>query len=112
MIEIFKTDGDLHRLRCTVCKLKSGPTRAQPEQFHHVCTDGRPAVALSPQETEELFGDTDPTLLGERIASLTSALGIPPCGGCEKRRAWLNKAHAWLRGKISGSSSDHPAADG
>jgi hypothetical protein len=59
-----------------------------------------------------LVGNGDPTLLGNRIAALTAAVGIPPCGGCEKRRAWLNKAHAWLRGKISGSSSDRPAADG
>lgn len=57
-----------------------------------------PIAQLTPAESAELFpGEPDPTLLGNRIAALTSAIGIPPCGGCSKRKAWLNKAHAWLR---------------
>lgn len=52
---------------------------------------------LSPEETESLFGEDDPTLLGNRIAALTAALGIPPCCGCEKRKTWLNRAHQWIR---------------
>lgn len=40
---------------------------------------------------------TDPTLIGNRIAALTSALGIPTCNGCNARRNWLNRAHEWLR---------------
>lgn len=56
-----------------------------------------PAV-ITDSEARELFGDSDPTLLGNKIKALTDAIGIPPCGGCEKRRQWLNKAHAWLRG--------------
>jgi len=39
----------------------------------------------------------DPTLLGNRIAALTSAVGIPPCGSCGKRKGWLNRAHQWIR---------------
>jgi hypothetical protein len=63
------------------------------------------AVRLSSELTEaekaELFPDvTDPTLLGERIAALTSALGIPPCGGCTERKNWLNRAHQLVRDLI------------
>ena len=64
--------------------------------------DKKPAAPASPlrvDEARELFGDEDPTLLGNRIKAVTDALGIPPCGGCEQRRQWLNKAHAWLRGQ-------------
>ena len=58
--------------------------------------EGKP---LTDDEKRSLFGDAadDPTLLGNRIAALTAAIGIPTCGGCGKRKAWLNKAHAWLR---------------
>lgn len=38
-------------------------------------------------------------LAGDLIAAMTKAIGIPPCGGCEKRREWLNRAHAWLLGR-------------
>lgn len=46
-------------------------------------------------------------LAGDMIAALTTALGIPPCGGCERRKEWLNRAHAWLRGDPTG---DKPGA--
>lgn len=52
---------------------------------------------LSSSEVAELFPGEDATLLGNRIAALTEAIGIPHCGGCESRRRWLNKAHDWLR---------------
>jgi hypothetical protein len=52
-------------------------------------------------EARELFGDDadDPTLLGNRIAALTAAIGLPPCSGCSGRQKWLNAAHKWLRGE-------------
>jgi len=40
-------------------------------------------------------------LAGDLIAAMTKAIGIPPCDGCEKRRQWLNRAHAWLLGKAA-----------
>lgn len=58
---------------------------------------------LRPAEVAALFPDEDPTLLGNRIKAMTAAIGIPTCGGCEKRRQWLNAAHAWWR-KQSGIS--------
>lgn len=61
-----------------------------------------PSSELTPVEIANLFpGETDPMLLGNRIAALTAAIGIPECGGCKKRKAWLNKAHAWLKGCLS-----------
>jgi hypothetical protein len=55
------------------------------------------ANRLSDDEHRELFGESDPSLLGNKIKALTQSLGIPPCGGCGQRAAWLNKAHSWLR---------------
>lgn len=53
---------------------------------------------LSQAEISKLLPDlTDPTLIGNRIAALTAAMGIPSCGGCISRQNWLNRAHQWLR---------------
>lgn len=51
---------------------------------------------LTDAEVAELF--PDPTLIGNRISALTTALGIPPCDSCGRRKEWLNKAHSFLRG--------------
>lgn len=57
--------------------------------------------ALNQSEISALLPDlTDPTLIGNRIARLTSALGIPTCGGCSSRQVWLNRAHEWLRNNV------------
>lgn len=37
--------------------------------------------------------------LGDSIAKLTTALGILPCQGCNKRKALLNKVFPWLKQK-------------
>jgi hypothetical protein len=65
---------------------------------------GEPDLAdlLDEDEKRELFGadlqrDSDPTLVGNRIAALAKRLGFPPCRGCEFRQAWLNRAHGLLR---------------
>lgn len=63
----------------------------------------KPDGPLTALEKASLFPDSDPTLLGNRIAALTSAIGIPPCGSCNKRKAWLNKAHEWIRAQLNGS---------
>lgn len=51
---------------------------------------------LSEAELCELR-QTDPTLAGNRLEAMFKAMGIPACGGCQARRDWLNKCHAWLR---------------
>lgn len=57
-------------------------------------------VPLTKREKAELLGD-DPTLWGNRLAAITSAIGLPPCLGCDGRRKWINAAHLWLREKRS-----------
>ena len=37
--------------------------------------------------------------LGDTVARLTHALGIPHCCGCEKRRQWLNRIWPYARAK-------------
>ena len=38
-----------------------------------------------------------PVGLGDTVATVTTAAGIKPCGGCKKRQAALNKATpGWL----------------
>jgi len=79
-------------LICRHCqKLCDGPRecpRWQPPQV----------AELTDAERAELF--PDPTLIGNRLAALTTALGIPPCGGCGQRQEWLNRAHVWLRDHV------------
>lgn len=45
-------------------------------------------IAELPEESRKLIGD--------RLAELFAAIGLPECGGCEKRKQWLNAAHRWL----------------
>lgn len=39
-----------------------------------------------------------PPLLGDIVARTLRVLGFKTCGGCQKRKNWLNRAHEWLRG--------------
>lgn len=41
-----------------------------------------------------------PPLIGDRIASMTKAVGIQPCGGCTKRQKWLNDKHQYAKEKF------------
>lgn len=101
---IGKTDDGRYQHRCAVCG-KVVVTRKEVANIKAMC-GGVAAVhsaMLDDKEKAALFPDADPTLLGNRIAALTTAIGIPPCGGCNKRKAWINKAHAWVRALASGS---------
>ena len=61
------------------------------------------SVAISSTENEMTFDLDDPKYialknkygklrgLGDFVASITSAVGIKPCGGCKKRQEALNK---------------------
>lgn len=64
---------------------------------------GEKPATLTPAEVAELLpGESDPTLIGNRIAAAIKRLGIPPCGGCGARRDWLNNAHAYFREPAAG----------
>ena len=52
-------------------------------------------------------GEWPPTLLerariGDKVEAVASALGIKPCGGCRKRKEFLN--HGWTRMGTDGES--------
>lgn len=62
--------------------------------------DGKPDASMQEalgREVSTFIQTDDPTLIGNVLERLFAAVGAPPCGGCESRKAWLNKAHQWLR---------------
>lgn len=54
------------------------------ERMQQLVEDRRP-MENSKQEPEKIRG------LGDVVARATKAVGIQPCGRCQKRREWLNK---------------------
>lgn len=56
-----------------------------------------------PKQSQGFFGEG----LGDTIASLTKAVGIKPCGGCEKRRRALNRLVPWRRSNGNQSLDQH-----
>jgi hypothetical protein len=47
--------------------------------------DGRPVITELLAEVDAMDG------LGDVVAAATKAIGIKPCGGCQRRREALNK---------------------
>lgn len=54
---------------------------------------GNPPVAEPKEFVEPPMPAPRARGLGDRVARLTARLGVPPCGGCKDRQAWLN--HVW-----------------
>ncbi len=52
-------------------------------------------------EEEELSEDTKDSALGlgDVVSKITGALRIPECGGCKRRKKWLNKVRIPRRRK-------------
>lgn len=91
------------RVRCSRCGLSTAPTPSPLDNIFSQCkaapfepTPSPPPLAEP--EIDELMGEADKTLIGSRLKELFAAIGFPPCGGCDQRAEWLNKAHKWLRG--------------
>lgn len=91
-----------------LCRYCQQPLAAGEERE---CPIGeRPPQLLSPAEASQLLpGLDDPTLIGNCLEAAIKALGIPPCPGCQERRDWLNKAHAYVREQF-GFASPEPFA--
>jgi hypothetical protein len=77
------------------------------------CLIGKPAPQVKPKPSlpseilarAECEAPQQGMLAGDLVAALTTALGVPPCGGCEKRKQWLNRAHAWLNDRLGLTNS-------
>jgi hypothetical protein len=67
----FQTIGP-NKHRCPRCGL-TVTTADPPERIHAECSNP-PSRGL-----------------GDTVAKVTKAIGIPPCGGCKQRQEWLNK---------------------
>ena len=83
-------EGNRYRCRNTgqVIVTKTLPIRCCPEEGVPKLEGKRPS--------EQLLGDW----LAAMIATLT--LGkVVPCKGCLKRKEWLNKMHARLKGRLA-----------
>lgn len=59
-----------------------------------------PAIPAEILAAAEAIAPARGLLAGDLIAQLTTAIGIPPCDGCKKRKEWLNKAHLFIMGKV------------
>lgn len=84
---VYEQAGEIWR--CARC----GDVRGKPVRRN--CTNPAPVAEQNERYAWELPPE-DRALLGDRIADLLAACGIPPCGGCDARKAWLNSAHRWI----------------
>lgn len=58
----------------------------KPDEGNQLATESQPhKIRLPGFIIEKEVG------MGDVIKRATSTIGIPPCGGCEQRAAWLNQ---------------------
>lgn len=90
-------------VRCKSCLRPMSPKYPNAKRL---CGAYDPAIHLPPETLAlvEREAGSRGILLGDAVAALTKAIGIPPCGGCDKRRQWLNTAHAWIASYFSPKS--------
>ena len=106
--EVVGQEGGKFLHKCKLCGREYRSRYRDPASLHTSCpVKARPeyqqgvVLAELPADTRDEFtaqATARGMLLGDYIAAMTKAIGIPTCGGCEKRRQWLNRVHAWLRG--------------
>lgn len=90
--------GAKHLLRCEACGAEVVSSSRSPKMNCIAAGDAPPPFPKEVMKAAALRAEERGVLLGDLIAEMTRAVGIPTCGGCEKRRQWLNRVHAWLRG--------------
>jgi hypothetical protein len=100
-----------------ICAGISGHTPEAARQFRRnwkrlaarkaAVNEGLPEVfgdfALS-KEVVRVAAESRGILLGDAIAELTTRIGIPPCNGCEKRKAWFNWGHQCVMAFLAGEA--------
>lgn len=62
-------------------------------------------MAMSEKQPEPITG------LGDVVAAVTKAVGIKPCGGCQKRRERLNRAFPFRRPPILEKAAEKPVKE-
>lgn len=111
----------IQKCECGICipmRDTDYPLRCRCGMFYETRTDsgrmymtpapsvGTEAIRLNETEVAELLpGETDLTLIGNRLKEVFAAIGFPPCGGCNSRAAWLNSAHLWLRERFAATAA-------
>ena len=89
-------------LRCRLLNKRGVPVAAGYGNGNYPCVkcrqywQGDNSPEELPEAVSKLFPSVTPTKpagvgLGDVVHGITSALGIPECGGCADRREWLNK---------------------
>lgn len=87
---------------CATCDARAtrGGNLVDPPVF---LTVGATAAAEAPAERRAPPEPTNWRGLGDVIASATKAVGIKPCGGCQKRREALNRAVPFGKAPVAGT---------
>lgn len=83
-----------------------------PKTLLAICEDRRPDLGANVREAyravcgecwkepEKQWDTSMPSRgFGDTIAKLTTAIGIPPCGGCKKSQAKFNNLAPYKKGK-------------
>lgn len=112
-MELVKTIIDHNRTlyvcRCPRCSIQGNPSPHPCEKWHHVCMwrDPKlPAIATRLPCNYRGLGDVVAAVIGQVVAlckivatgARLKTLFDVNCGGCSRRRAWLNRAvplHRW-----------------
>lgn len=64
---------------------KQAETEKSADKRAESTTDGQPVRVRVPR-----FVKDEDVGLGDFVMRVTSSMGIKPCGGCQRRAAWLN----------------------
>lgn len=112
-LEFVREDGGRFVHRCPACKAEVRSKYHDPDSRKRVCgIAGPPELADTlPAKERAAFAAAaakEGMLLGDYIAAMTTAIGIPPCGGCEQRKKWVNAAHRWVNGRLAGKPCGSP----
>lgn len=112
-LELVREDGERFIHRCPKCKAEVRSKYRDSAMRKQTCgIAGQPALIDSlPAKDRIAFEHSagrEGMLLGDYIAAMTTAIGIPPCGGCDKRKEWLNAAHRWAKRRLAGTPYESP----